>query len=330
MIIANNKNEFEIINFMKSRNILILFTKIRNRTSHFHTAQEFSLLIEGESEYSLNNVISNSYTLNEGDLLLINQNQEHAFKSISSQDSIFLILQISPRFYEENFPHKKNIYWDTQYLNSNNFEEKIETVNILLKELAYQYFNSDYFNFKQMALLNLLLDFLSNNIDNRILKDHELQYSNYINSRLIRLENYVESNFNKNITLSKFAELEGISLSHASRMIKNTIGINFNTYLRRVRVSEVKRMINQRTFNITELCLQSGFSDPRILKKAFLELEKISLEEYIGKVKSRNLKDFNYNLPSEYILNNSESKHLSQKLRPSEKELKKILNNFIC
>lgn len=329
MIIANNKNEFEIINFMKSRNILILFTKIKNRTSHFHTAQEFSLLIEGKSEYSLNNVISNSYVLSEEDLLLVNQNQEHSFKSISSQDSIFLILQISPRFYEQNFPHKKNICWDTQHLSSSNFEGKIETVNVLIKELAYQYFNSDYFNFKQMTLLNILLDFLSTNVDHRILKDNELQNSNYINSRLLRLESYVESNFNKNITLSKFAELEGISLSHASRMIKNTIGINFNTYLKRVRVSEVKRMIKQRTVNITELCLQSGFSDSRILKSAFLELEKISLDEYIGEIKSRNLKDTNYNLPSEYILNNSESKRLSQKLRPSEKELTKILNNSI-
>jgi AraC-like DNA-binding protein len=89
--------------------------------------------------------------------------------------------------------------------------------------------------------------------------------------RLNRILKYVDDNYTHKICLSDIAKKEGLSLYHLSHFVKNNLNQSFQNYVTMVRFSHACKLLRHNNKTILDICLESGFSDPRYLTKTFMQ-----------------------------------------------------------
>ena len=80
--------------------------------------------------------------------------------------------------------------------------------------------------------------------------------------------------------MTEIAEKVFLSRSVASRLFKQTTGENFPDYLKKLRLTSVKRALEQTDLSITQIALESGFSSPSVLNRTFRESLGVSPTDY--------------------------------------------------
>lgn len=91
---------------------------------------------------------------------------------------------------------------------------------------------------------------------------------------------YLDSAFDKSVTLSDCAHLFGYSPSHFSRIFHSQAGIPFSQYLNQVRITKAQFMIRNPDRNITEIAYSCGFSSIASFNRAFKRYALCSPREY--------------------------------------------------
>ena len=95
---------------------------------------------------------------------------------------------------------------------------------------------------------------------------------------------YIDNNFNDDITLEAAAEVCGFSVSHFSRVFKKTVGENFSDYLNSRRILEAQRLVATTDMNITEIAMECGFSSVSYFIKRFRDKTGVSPKKYRGRM----------------------------------------------
>ena len=91
---------------------------------------------------------------------------------------------------------------------------------------------------------------------------------------------YLWANYSGEITMTEIAEKVYLSRSVASRLFKAATGENFPDYLKKLRLSSVKRALERTDLSVTQIALENGFSSPSALNRTFRESFGISPGEY--------------------------------------------------
>lgn len=87
---------------------------------------------------------------------------------------------------------------------------------------------------------------------------------------------FIEKNFDQQLTLTEVAQAAGLSKSAFSRRFKQFLGVSFKTYLNQMRVSKAKHFISSEGMNVTEACYAVGFNDTAYFSRMFRKIEGIS------------------------------------------------------
>lgn len=91
---------------------------------------------------------------------------------------------------------------------------------------------------------------------------------------------YIQENYNKDITLESVANYVNVSPFYFSRCFKEITGINFIDYLTDYRIKAAKDMLRKGMLNVKEICYKVGYSDPNYFSRVFKKIEGISPTEY--------------------------------------------------
>lgn len=91
---------------------------------------------------------------------------------------------------------------------------------------------------------------------------------------------YIEKNYNKDLSLKIVSRKVGLSLYYFSHLFKEEIGESFVTYLNKFRISRAKKLLLNCKLNIAEIAYRVGYNDPNYFTRVFKEYEDITPSEF--------------------------------------------------
>ena len=91
---------------------------------------------------------------------------------------------------------------------------------------------------------------------------------------------YVNKNYNKDITLKDVANSVNLSYNYLSKVFKDEIGKSFIDYLTELRMEKSMKLLSKGNLSIKEICQQIGYNDPNYYCKAFKKLTGKTPTEY--------------------------------------------------
>lgn len=100
----------------------------------------------------------------------------------------------------------------------------------------------------------------------------------------IKAKEYIWGNYNQDISLKKMAAAVGINPYYLSHLFRKEMGISFLEYLTSVRISIAKKLLEQTTMSILQICLEVGYQDPSHFAKIFKSREGIQPTQYRKKM----------------------------------------------
>ncbi|HEY5562426.1 MAG TPA: AraC family transcriptional regulator [Clostridiaceae bacterium] len=260
----------------------IFIADISEFPPHWHEAVEVVYILDGNLKIGVNSEI---YTLNSGDILLINGGDVHYFlPNCLNVKRIILHFEMS---YFEAF---------TTMVKSKRFKEvlfkppieKIEGINphqIIEKQMLniFSEYNNKNEGYK-LAMKARLFDIMVILI--RYIPTETYSF-NEMASHLKRLERldqvfqYVEDNHDKNITLVEIASVANFSIYHFTRFFKEATGMTFGQYLNNYRVSKAIEYFSQKDNSVTEVAFLTGFGSIRTFNRVFKQVKGYSPSAFI-------------------------------------------------
>ncbi|SCN22681.1 Chemotaxis protein CheY [Clostridium sp. N3C] len=91
---------------------------------------------------------------------------------------------------------------------------------------------------------------------------------------------YVNKNYNKEISLKDVANSVNLSYNYLSKIFKDEIGKSFIDYLTELRMEKSMKLLSNGNLSIKEICQQIGYNDPNYYCKAFKKLTGKTPSEY--------------------------------------------------
>ena len=101
-----------------------------------------------------------------------------------------------------------------------------------------------------------------------------------------RAIDYIEENYQKDISLNELSEELNISSYYFSKLFKDETGEGFVEYLTRRRVDEAKALLKDPEKSIKEIGIACGYSDPNYFSRIFKKATGITPTEYKERVGS--------------------------------------------
>lgn len=80
---------------------------------------------------------------------------------------------------------------------------------------------------------------------------------------------YMAENYDKPLTLSRMADIVGLSTSYFSTLFHEIVGVSFREHLCRIRVEESKRLLLSSEYSLTDIAVAMGFNDQSHYCKTF-------------------------------------------------------------
>lgn len=103
-----------------------------------------------------------------------------------------------------------------------------------------------------------------------------MMYEKYLKSGT----DYIEQNLFLDISLEECAKAAGYSLYHYCRVFNSTMGITVKEYIRKRRVSEAAKMINETSFSLKEIAYRCGFNSQENFIRVFKSVFGITPNDY--------------------------------------------------
>lgn len=223
---------------------------------HLHQSFEFITILSGTMEITVNNT---AYTLKEGQSLLLFPNQLH---SLSSEHSRHMLCIFSPELIKAYSSKIKD-----KLPESNLFQPDVYLIN----QLDNICDNASSIE-KKGLLYSLCAEFDKNAIyTSNSYPDRDL---------LSKIFEFVEHSYNGDCSLFQLSEKMGYSYSYLSRYFKKIVGMSFNDYVNRYRISNACYMLSNTDITVIRCAMDNGFGTLRSFNRNFIRLVGVSPKEY--------------------------------------------------
>lgn len=224
-----------------------------------------------------------SHMLNEGEIAIIPPYISHALPRPESYCERFIIevdldLTVGEKY--TNPKHKANYsrYLYKRYTFSSYWTpETCSKVKMLIFNMHEEYVRQEIaWEFSIKTFMNLLLliairSFPECKTSHR--NDKAIQ-------KLRQAIEYIALNYRSHISLKECADLCGFSPTYFSKYFKKYMGITFQNYVKNTRIEHAKWLLAISSHSITEIALESGFSDMRVFYKLFKQETGMSASDY--------------------------------------------------
>lgn len=271
------KKEYEKIVHTHVSNINFFLVNLTYRSPHLHHDFEIIQVIEGELHIT---TLAEDFIMGPGEIALFNPDTFHTLRSEDSY-CILLVIQADPSFCSAHYPAIQEIQFDTSNVTSvAPFQEALDMIQICLN-LGYNYCSSNLgFELRCVSDLYRLFSYFVVFVPNHLEKESEIFHSKKKEHRLTRIINYIHQHYTEKLTLSKLAESERLTMTYLSHLFKDTINMSFQEYLNSLRFEHALLLLKKTDMSVTDICLESGFSDSKYLNKRLKSVYGLSIKDF--------------------------------------------------
>ncbi|MGN8647249.1 AraC family transcriptional regulator [Gracilibacillus sp. HCP3S3_G5_1] len=101
-----------------------------------------------------------------------------------------------------------------------------------------------------------------------------------IHGLLLQAKDYIESNYQRNITLEEVADEVGLSSYYLSKLFKEHFHITFVEYVTQTRIAKAKDLLLDDRVSLKEIALTIGYKDPNYFSRVFKKETGVSPSDY--------------------------------------------------
>lgn len=264
----NNDNDGYMYNFNTSKSYTF--------NLHTHKCYEFIHIIHGKFLYT---VEGNDYMVSDGDFIMANPGEYHAFSFPDECEYQREFLHIYPGFFKEfpkvleNLDSRKKGYFNhfpKQLVEKYGIDKIFGGIENCCKE---PYPETDFMVLTYSLQLATVIT--------RILREETSEYKKVPlkNKKANSVCDYIDHHYKENITLEEIATLNFMSPSYASRMFKKETGMTIKAYLNLRRVTSAKNLIMEGQ-KATNIYCECGFLDYSTFYRSFLKFVGMTPDEF--------------------------------------------------
>jgi AraC-like DNA-binding protein len=252
---------------------------------HWHEELEFLVVTEGKAVFQIE---TSYYEVQEGQAIFINSGEIHAGHLLDGSKCSFTAVVFNRNLLYSNVfdtvqskyiePFLKKQYSFSPHIKENDGWQKEVLTNMTnlindCKDKPFAYELS--VNSKLYNILSLIISHSS--IDTSLQKSSGITYKT---QRLKVVLNYIQSNFNRKITIKELAELINMSEGHFCRFFKLMIQKTPVDYINYYRITKACSFLEDKTKKIIEVALETGFDNFSYFIETFKHYMNCTPSEY--------------------------------------------------
>ena len=224
--------------------------KVQN--THFHQDLEILYVLHGGLEIQIE---SEKYELGKGDFLLINANKRHSIRE-TEEELLTASFRINFSMLAEYLGTNQILFWCNTTVDKN---EAYEQLRKILDRVLNRFYDKEgegalYLNSIYYEALYVLTSYFRIKADDSRLKDDVTPD----NSRVFEIQNYVQANYQKQISLNDLAKKLYLSNAYLSKYIKKRFGLSFLEYVNNIRLFHAVDEMLYTDKKITRIALDNG------------------------------------------------------------------------
>lgn len=174
------------------------------------------------------------------------------------------------------------------FLQNVSFRDRVMPRQLKLKAetVLYRYISKESDSWQDLQLLEQItfaeniyeLQEAYSSIYNGIIEQRKKR--NCDSSLMDHIIEYVEKNYNRNISLNDVAAELHFNYSYLSHYFNTQSSINFKEYLNNIRIGKAKRLLIECDLSISDICFQTGFADPAYFSRVFRKITGLTPTDY--------------------------------------------------
>lgn len=251
-------------------------SKLQNIDSHWHEELEVAYIIKGKSRHYIDGVCVKG---NPGRLIVTNSGSTHNI--VRDEECIdepyigAVVALIHAQFIKEHFPQYDRLYFTNERETAS---DEVREIMLRLSEYAMREVHNDY---DALYAKGLILQLLYHMCEAGTAGRDMINVNEQKNiERLKGVLTYIENHYMEHLTQAELAERFYFSREYFSRYFKKCMGMTFTEYLMRYRLQRARRLLLESEKLVTEIALESGFSDDRRFINSFKKYYGITPLQY--------------------------------------------------
>lgn len=113
-----------------------------------------------------------------------------------------------------------------------------------------------------------------------ILDEENLRTDDSIDSRLLRIVQYINVNYTKNFNVDDLADIAGFSVSRFEHVFKQHYAVSPKEYIINLKINNAKEIIRYSSLNIADIAYSLGYRDPFYFSRLFKQKTGMSPSEF--------------------------------------------------
>lgn len=250
---------------------------------HWHPEIELTLILEGDIQYQIQEHL---YHLHAGQGIFCNSNMLHTGKRGDSDNCIYISITFHPRIlygFESSVIQSKYVTPITENPNLSSilFLPEVPWQKQILEEMASIWeLSGNPPDTLELQLQQRLLSVWGKLCEHVNMSPPDSDSLIRSRLRLHQILSYIQEHYQEKLTLEEISAQIHLCKSECCRFFKSQMKVSLFQYLLRYRIEQSLPLLQDTELSITEIALQTGFSNPCYYGKIFKEEMNCTPRQY--------------------------------------------------
>lgn len=247
--------------------------RLKDVAAHFHMEIELVFVLSGEVALTLGDDV---YHMTKDSVIVVNSEKKHSLKV--KESGLCCQIAIDYQTISDYLGSSLFLFWCNSVAERQREYDRL--LELLKKILATRLVHGGREDFGTYALYYQLMDLL---IKNYLIDSNDVRYQenrDEVSERIHQIMSYVQSNYNREITLNELAEKLYLSNAYLSRFFKKNLGLNFKDYINSIRLHHALDDLLATDKNMTRIAMDNGFPSVSRFNQVFRECYEMSPLSY--------------------------------------------------